>query len=227
MTNYLEQYFTPPELTRALLERLKLKPMRIAEPCIGDGWISRELTRDGHQVRGGDLDPQYSPAHGGAVDFFSKRASDRYRECGGIITNPPWSCAARFARRALEFTPNVAMLLRLTFLEPCESTSDAARVDLLHKLTACIVLPRVSFIRGKAGTDSVCPAWFIWGFEWCDLPMLDVVTSAELARHAGQRALFIDHASYDDRTILNCGKCKFSGPINPGEEHECNNWRKL
>ena len=189
MTNHLEQYFTPPELTRALLERLNLAPLKIAEPCVGDGWISRELWRDGHTATARDLDPEYSPG-GVGVDFFSRRASKVYSNVDAIITNPPWSDSARFVRRALELTPNVAMLLRLTFLEPCDSTPESRRVDLLQKLRSHIVMPRASFYKGKRGTDSVPPCWFIWGFDWLDIPAFDVVTSPELARHAGQQDLF-------------------------------------
>lgn len=135
MTNYLEQYFTPPEVTSALLARLALHGMTISEPCAGDGWIVRELREAGCKVKATDVDPKYT-ATGMSIDFFSRRASTVHQGAGAIITNPPWSDAARFVRRALEFTPNVAMLLRLTFLEPCESTDDSRRVDLLQNLTA-------------------------------------------------------------------------------------------
>lgn len=186
-----EQYFTPPRVTRALLHRLDLEPMLLAEPCAGAGWISNELERAGHQVLTGDIDDAVDVFRPG-VDLFSRRAGIAYGQCNAIITNPPWSDAARFVRRALEITPNVAMLLRLTFLEPCDSTPKSARVDLLEQLRACFVLPRISFYRGARGTDSVPPAWFVWGFPWLELPALDVVTDAELARHAGQTDLFIE-----------------------------------
>lgn len=192
MTNYLEQYFTPPEVTRALLSRLPLpEGAGIVEPCAGEGWISRELP-ESVAVITGDVD-RTMPVLAPGCDFFSRRASQSYWQADIIITNPPWSDAARFVRRALEITPNVAMLLRLTFLEPCNATDDSRRVDLLKKLRAHIVMPRVSFIKGKRGTDSVPPAWFIWGFNWLsheELPAFDFVTTDELARHAGQQSLF-------------------------------------
>lgn len=185
-----EQYFTPPPATRALLRRIAVPPGPVAEPCAGDGWIVRELERMGCGVVSGDIDHEVDVFRPG-LDFFSTRAGMAYDTCGCIITNPPWSDAARFVRRALEITPHVAMLLRLTFLEPCESTPKSARVDLLKKLSRCIVLPRISFYRGKSGTDSVCPAWFVWGFGGQEGPAtVEIVTDGELAECAGQQSLF-------------------------------------
>ena len=188
MSNYLEQYYTPPPLTRALLERLNLEPMTIAEPCAGEGWIARELIRDGHTIIAGDVDPELDLRSG--LDFFSKRATGVYGRTDAIITNPPWSDSARFVRRALEITPNVAMLLRLTFLEPCDSEPASRRVDLLRIMRSHIVMPRTRFYKGGKKTDSVPPMWFVWGFDWLDIPAFDVVTTPELARHAGQQNLF-------------------------------------
>ena len=74
--------------------------------------------------------------------------------------------------------------------EPCDSEPASRRVDLLQRLRSHIVTPRTSFYKGKAGTDSVPPMWFVWGFDWLDIPAFDVVTTPELARHAGQQNFF-------------------------------------
>jgi hypothetical protein len=190
--NKFDAYYTPPELTRALLALWMLPAgCQIGEPCAGDGWISRELEQTGHYVRSGDLNPdseigrEHTP-----LDFFSRTAGQYYDDVDAIITNPPYAGAPRFVRRALEFTDRVAMLLRLSFLEPCEGNPDSARTDLLDKLSRVIVLPRVSFIQGKSGTDSATCAWFIWepghrGRGWD----MTFVSKRELAEFGGQQTL--------------------------------------
>lgn len=185
-----EQYYTPPPVTRALLGHLEgMADLYIAEPCAGDGWISRELARDGHQVITGDIDESLDVDNPG-LSLFDDVASRIYRYVDAIITNPPWSDAALSVRRALEITPNVAMLLRLTFLEPCSKRQESARVDLLEQHRSHIVLPRISFYRGGDGTDSAPPAWFIWGFEDLDIPPWAIVSDRELLEYAGQQDLF-------------------------------------
>ena len=182
-----EQYYTPPACTHALLRHLDMEPTTILEPCAGDGWISRVLNKEGHTTITADVNPD-APVDMPGNDFF---ACD-YTCDMPIITNPPWSDAALFVRRALEFTPDVAMLLRLTVIEPCddETKPKSYRPDLVCGHRSHVVLPRVSFYRGDSGTDSVCPAWFIWGFGWLDFPPWHVVTATEYAECAGQGRLF-------------------------------------
>lgn len=168
--NHLDAYFTPPELTRAHLFHLANRPSlprdnrppRVLEPCAGDGWIADELRAAGYEVITGDVDPKYGTDH--VVDFLSDEAVGLYQELkiDMIITNPPWSRSAEFVRQALKITPWVSMLLRMTFLEPCEGTRRSYRLDLLDELAHVQILPRTRFIHGKKGTDTVPPAWFIW-----------------------------------------------------------------
>jgi hypothetical protein len=182
-----EQYFTPPECTLSLLERVRLQTdLTIGEPCAGDRWIANVLADRGIDVISADVDTRLENDHPG-LDFFSGEAERIFGNVDGIVSNPPWSDAARFVRRALEFSPNVAMLLRLSFLEPCEKGDKSRRLDLLELMSGLIVLPRVSFIRGKRGTDSLPPAWFIWGFD-PDF-VLDFVSGRELAELSGQLTL--------------------------------------
>lgn len=194
--NRLDAYFTPPELTTALVRRLRKTPgwapkeiLTVAEPCAGDGWITHVLTAGGYSVISGDVDPERGTHYRG-VNFLGGRALEVYRGVDAIITNPPYTGVAHYVRRALEITPRVAMLLRLSFLEPCDSRPGAARVDLLEKLGRVIVLPRVSFIHGKGGTDSTTCAWFLWGAGPGGPREIEFVTNAELARHRGQLGLF-------------------------------------
>lgn len=206
--NENDAYYTPPSLTRALLDRMEhdwppwsrhletlegehIRKRLIAEPCAGDLWIDRELRGRGYRTVTGDIDDD-CPVHYPGVDFFSKRA-DVYADADAIVTNPPFSVGPRFVRRALELTDQVACLLRLSFLEPCEKRKSSARADLLKQLDRVIVLPRVSFYQGKRGTDSVTCGWFVWdSAESCEgkTASLEIVTETELAEHAGQETLF-------------------------------------
>lgn len=170
--------YTPPEVTRVLLKRVDL-PHRLYEPCSGDGWIARELRLAGHLVAESDI--AWAPS----IDFFGPTAAELASGADAIVTNPPWSDASLFVRRALELVDRVYMLLRLTFQEPCDDRADLLRSPHLRRV---IVLPRVSFVRGASGTDSVPPAWFCWEdepgpCEW------SVVTKRELAEAAGQETL--------------------------------------
>lgn len=55
----------------------------------------------------------------------------------------------------------VAMLLRLSMLEPCESRRSWS--ELLPYLSYIAPInPRIKFRRDKKGTDSVASAWFVW-----------------------------------------------------------------
>jgi len=138
----------------------------------------------------GDIDPD-RPVHYPGVDIFNKRANKVYAGADAIITNPPFSGAPLYVRRSLELAGRVAMLLRVTFLEPCESQLKSARADLLKSLDRVIVLPRVSFYQGKRGTDSATCAWFIWESRRVNpTTILEVVSEAELAEAAGQQRLF-------------------------------------
>ena len=91
--------------------------------------------------------------------FYSTR--DEYH---WIITNPPYSSLTclGIAQEALRYSKiGVALLLRLSFLEPTRSAG--SRGDWLkdNPPDRLIVLPRYSYTRnGK--TDSVTTAWHIW-----------------------------------------------------------------
>ena len=161
MRDHLDRYYTPAWPTESLLARLPLRETDlILEPCAGQRGIARVLERHGHQVITGDLDP------GAPVDHhwnwaMAKLHPERYRERIGrdvdwIITNPPYGVAEAIVRASLTICPQVAVLLRLTWLEPVPS-----RQDLLDSLARVVVTPRVSY-TGDGSTDSTGSAWFIW-----------------------------------------------------------------
>jgi hypothetical protein len=81
------------------------------------------------------------------------------REIDWVVTNPPFKYAPAILDQAYRSAHlGVAMLLRLSFLEPC---ADRARFLAEHPPTELIILPRISF-TGDGNTDSVTTAWMVW-----------------------------------------------------------------
>lgn len=67
------------------------------------------------------------------------------QEIDAIVTNPPFSLAEEFIRRALSITPNVAMLLKQTYWNVGGRSADRGldhMPDLELKLTLATCLPR-------------------------------------------------------------------------------------
>ncbi len=90
-------------------------------------------------------------------DFLSPWWPFPHRVPEVLITNPPFSLAEEFVRRALAVCPGyVVMLLRLAFLETEE------RNQLLREQPPDIyVLPNRPSFTGK-GQDSCAYAWMVW-----------------------------------------------------------------
>lgn len=151
-------YPTPGWATVELLKRIEAGGV-VLEPCVGEGDIAAELARDPRfaLVLSNDLDRRHdADSHEDATDpAWWKRVGD----VDWVITNPPFTVAADVLKLAHKHAGNVAMLLRLSFLEPCEGR--AAWLEE-HPPSDLIVLPRISF-TGDGNTDSVTCAWMVWG----------------------------------------------------------------
>lgn len=83
------------------------------------------------------------------------------------ITNPPYNIAPKIIPLAFAHARvGIAMLLRLTYLEP---TTRSKRKDAVHRgwwlqkypPTDLLILPRYSY-TGDGKTDSVTSAWMVW-----------------------------------------------------------------
>lgn len=189
MRNRLDQYFTPPELTMALLDRIDVSGRTIVEPCCGEGDIAKVLVDYGgaRRVLASDIDPKVVSTIRDAR--IATRVADAFVEVQDgdlIVTNPPFSDAPKLIRSWLAKGMPVFALLRVTFVEPCSKDERSARTDLLRMLDHALVLPRTSFKRGKAGTDSTTCAWFCWHDDVPARTSMDWVTNDELDRLAGQ-----------------------------------------
>ena len=92
-------YQTPPEATLALLSFLGIpKGAVIWECACGSGEMSRTISAAGYDVISSDIE-DYGFGQGG-IDFLTYRQENRF---DWIITNPPFSHAEPFIRRAWEY----------------------------------------------------------------------------------------------------------------------------
>lgn len=169
----LDRYYTPEWATQALVDYLGDRLAGgVWDPCCGKDWGGRVIRRTPHVgfYVGTDIDPDAETmlTHGDdsmcgmAPRDFINTPSDWTGCTNWIVTNPPYRVghftATDFVRHALTSRSSVAMLLRLTWLEPC-----AARVDILTEdpPTDVLILPRVNFI-GAPGSNPCTSAWVIW-----------------------------------------------------------------
>lgn len=162
-----DAYYTPDWATATLIERVKEIGGDILDPCCGDGRTARALLAANRvlKLRLNDIDPltvQRVAADPGlrGAEVSSLAAADPAlylpRPCW-VVTNP-WEGSGAIAWRALQHARRgVALLLRITWLEPC------AGREWLRRLppTRVIVLPRICY-DGSGQTDSATSAWFIW-----------------------------------------------------------------
>lgn len=152
-------YPTPAWATEELIRRVGIYG-GILECCAGDGAMANVLeTMSGVKVWRNDvIDTMPRLTH-----QFDATRRDRWdsldMRCDWIITNPPFNQAAQIVPLAYENAAiGIAMLLRLSYLEPVED-----RGEWLNQYppTQLIVLPRISF-TGDSKTDSVTCAWMVW-----------------------------------------------------------------
>ncbi len=153
-------YPTPEFATRELLNRVSIGG-NVFECCVGDHAISRVLHEGPRPsyVLTNDID---AACHADFHENAAARVSWEYftnRSIAWVVTNPPFQFASLIVPLAYEFAEEgIAMLLRLSFLEP---TEDRGAWLNEHPPTSMIVLPRISF-TGDGKTDSVTCAWMIW-----------------------------------------------------------------
>jgi hypothetical protein len=169
----LDQYFTPESATRALLATHPNISGHILEPCAGPGQMASVLAGVGH-TETNDIDPGFGCWY--SDDATKPAFWQSVPRPDWVVSNPPFECCVPIIVGALEAARRgVAMLLRLSFLEPCKE-----RADLLSiRPPSLIVLPRISF-TGDGKTDNVTCAWMIWDF-WAKSTYVKVLSKAQIA----------------------------------------------
>jgi hypothetical protein len=118
-------YATPACAVEALLRVYQPVP-DVWEPACGDGAIVKVLRALGHPVIASDLHDWGCDDSTAGVDFLAVERAPH--GCACIVTNPPYQLAQKFVEHALRLVPDVAMLLRLAFLDrPDERSCLSAR----------------------------------------------------------------------------------------------------
>lgn len=116
----LDRYLTPPWVTQALLDAFpEIKGRVLLDPCCGDGRMARALEPRFRKLVLNDIDPT------SAVSHHEYDAADaalyQIHPADWIVTNPPFNLCGPIAWQAVQHAQvGVALLLRCTFLEPCE-----------------------------------------------------------------------------------------------------------
>ena len=147
----LDFYPTPPDVTHALMQFLKLDPCLIAEPACGDGAMSKVLIEYGHDVMSSDLRDSGYGAPG--CDFLTSIG-----DFDAIITNPPFNISEDFIRHAISQARVVAMVLKSQYWHAKK------RVQLFKDCPPAYVLPlswRPDF-QGKGGSPTMEVHWTVW-----------------------------------------------------------------
>lgn len=159
-------YETPEWVTQALIPFLPDGGLKIWEPACGSGNIVRVLADNGYSVHATDaVDGE---------DFF--KLENDY-DCGGIVTNPPYSDSARFIRHAID-----VMMFRggfVAMLLPVDYDSAKSRRSLFAECpifsTKVTLLKRIVWFErmdGKKAQPSENHAWFIWQWGHSGPPVL-------------------------------------------------------
>ena len=128
---------------------------KLFECCDGDGHISKILEKyQKEDIFTGDIrDKGWHYFDATDPNLWQQKQPDF------TITNPPFNLAHLIVPLAYEYSKyGCAMLLRLSYLEPCENRSKWLEN---HPISKLIIMPRISF-TGDGSKDSVTTAWFIW-----------------------------------------------------------------
>ena len=154
----MDFYPTPPDVTEALMQFLKLPPCLIWEPACGDGAMVNVLRNHEHEVIATDL--RNTGFGEGNVNFLKAEN----RTCDAVITNPPFSHSEEFIRKAVSVAPIVAMVLKSQYWHARK------RIKLFSDLPPSYILPltwRPDFlfdvrVDGKKGSPLMDCIWVIW-----------------------------------------------------------------
>lgn len=155
-------YPTPPNATKELLKRIDLKGA-IWECACGDGAISKLLPEN--TISTDLIDRGYGE---GGIDFLQTK-----KQVDWIITNPPYKYATEFAKHSLECANNVALLLKIQFLEGVK------RYDFFQEnppKDIYVFSNRLKIYKNGIKTNNstmMCFAWFVWESGFKGKPTID------------------------------------------------------
>ena len=141
-----DYYPTPPEVTKALIEFLELpEGTTIWECACGSGDMANVFRNNGYKTIATDI------AFG--MDFLTCDV----QECDWIITNPPFTHAEAFIRRAWEIGKPFAFLLKTQYWH----SKKRLPLFLEHKPTCVCPLTWRPDFTGK-GNSLMDMIWCVW-----------------------------------------------------------------
>lgn len=195
----LDAYFSPPEAVHSLLGvEHDFLPRSIWEPAAGDGAIVLPFKAAGFDVVASDLVDYGLAGCRSGVDYLKAKPAHGVE---GVVTNPPYKLAMKFAEKAIDEVPYLALLLRTNFLEstarlpffrkhqPARIWISSRRLPMMHR----------HGWTGPRAPSNTCFAWFIWDarseqkrtvdwFDWKQfLPTESRARSSNRVRQGGLR----------------------------------------
>jgi hypothetical protein len=197
-----DAYYTHAGLVKALLDNVEISGT-VCEPCAGEGHIAYQLTESGLEVVSNDVDMSLDYPHH-VLDATTNSCWDvmgEGKEFKWTVTNPPYrqpDCQ-KIIENAWEYSKvGIAMLLRLTYLEPCALSSKDVinwtqrypdrelswddlngRAPFLKSAPLSHLLvfnPRPQFRTDTKGTDNTTVAWFVWQKDWAEGTQIEFIT---------------------------------------------------
>lgn len=169
-------YQTPGKLVKPLMNYLGLfeteyvlpYPTYTALECCSDGdhntgSIAKVLSQHGMTVYTNDIRPGLNTDYNFDATIL-KNWQQTLPEItfNYVISNPPFNVADQILPLAYRFTKRyMFMLLRLSYLEPCENRQDWLDYYKDQQILLMPVNPRPRF-RHNNGGDNVTVAWFGW-----------------------------------------------------------------
>lgn len=173
MRRHLDAYYTPEKFVAALAKRVDISGV-IYEPCVGAGHILEFFRKRNYTVISNDIDKTcMADTH-----FDARNECAWERSCDWVISNPPFNCAYDILLQACKHARvGVAMLLRLSFLEPCKRNGDRETFLVQNPPSHVFVTPRVSF-TGDGRKDTVTSMWAVWQ-RGC-LQTIEIIPKSEI-----------------------------------------------
>lgn len=181
-----DYYPTPANITHELLQAFpEIAGMRVFEPFNGHGAITDVLRLYGCEVVTNDI---IQPLENTSGDARETEVWDAAGHLEWVISNPPYfqnipditvPIAWSYAK------VGVAMLLRLSMLEPCESRRHwNALYPFLTGLGP--INPRIKFRIDRNNTDSIASAWFVWTKQTVPFRYIPIIDWKHKTYNTGQ-----------------------------------------
>ena len=184
-------YQTPYSITAALIKAEKLDLLsgkQFLEPCMGSGAITDVLSGNLHTgsfILGYDLfhsKPEY------CIDFMEEKSKFNI-----IVTNPPFSKAYQFIKKAKEVaTEKICFLLPVNYLHGETRFNDIWKdrefpLARVHIFTRYPILSDSVRSDGKYKTGMIVYAWYVWEKGYNGKPEINWISNQSFILNKGDK----------------------------------------